>query len=338
MRRKGFTLIELLAVIVILAIIALIATPIVLNIIENTKEEANERSIDMYAHAVNNAVLAYELKNKKAPLYFSEIEEYIDYDGATVVCSSKTLNNDKSITLSGCTLNGSTTKYKYENGKVEEEEEVEPDPICTIEQQDDSKYSVGDVITCELAESTDTFYVIEEASLTATTLKTLTEMKIRETDYRQSEEAGPVSFSSTEYWEDDELSEGEIEGETYTYADVYDNRNDVVKTIVDGYVSYLNNTLTIDAIGRLMTHEEAWNLDIRYYDVLMSSGSSSIEWIENTGFWWLGFVLSDLPAVVYYGDAIPAIDIYGDIEAMGPDVGVRPVIVFSTNDIGIEVY
>ena len=38
--KKGFTLIELLAVIVILAIIALIATPIVLDIIDSSKKIA----------------------------------------------------------------------------------------------------------------------------------------------------------------------------------------------------------------------------------------------------------------------------------------------------------
>ena len=38
MNKKGFTLIELLAVIVILAIIALIATPIVLNLISESKK------------------------------------------------------------------------------------------------------------------------------------------------------------------------------------------------------------------------------------------------------------------------------------------------------------
>ena len=37
---KGFTLIELLAVIVILAIIALIATPIILNVIEESREKS----------------------------------------------------------------------------------------------------------------------------------------------------------------------------------------------------------------------------------------------------------------------------------------------------------
>ena len=42
MKRKGFTLIEVLAVIVILAIIALIATPIMLGVIENARRKAFE--------------------------------------------------------------------------------------------------------------------------------------------------------------------------------------------------------------------------------------------------------------------------------------------------------
>lgn len=40
MNRKGFTLVELLAVIAIIAIIALITTPIVLNVIQTSKENA----------------------------------------------------------------------------------------------------------------------------------------------------------------------------------------------------------------------------------------------------------------------------------------------------------
>ncbi len=44
MNKKGFTLIELLAVIIILAVIALIATPIVLNVIENARKEAKVNS------------------------------------------------------------------------------------------------------------------------------------------------------------------------------------------------------------------------------------------------------------------------------------------------------
>ena len=55
MKKKGFTLIELLAVIVILAIIALIITPIVSDIIESSKKAAAKRSVEGYISAANNA-------------------------------------------------------------------------------------------------------------------------------------------------------------------------------------------------------------------------------------------------------------------------------------------
>ena len=61
MKKKGFTLIELLAVIVVLAIIALIATPIVMNTIEKSKKGAAERSADNYIDAVETAVATKRL-------------------------------------------------------------------------------------------------------------------------------------------------------------------------------------------------------------------------------------------------------------------------------------
>ena len=63
MKTQGFTLIELLAVIVILAIIALIATPIVLGIIDDTKESAQLRSAEMYLDGVLNAVMRENMNN-----------------------------------------------------------------------------------------------------------------------------------------------------------------------------------------------------------------------------------------------------------------------------------
>ena len=61
--KKGFTLIELLAVIVILAIIALIATPIVLNIIKETRESAGLRSAEMYLDAVEQVISVEKMNN-----------------------------------------------------------------------------------------------------------------------------------------------------------------------------------------------------------------------------------------------------------------------------------
>ena len=67
MKRKGFTLIELLAVIVVLAIIALIATPIVMNTIKSAKKGAAERSADSFIGAVETAVATAKLDGKDIP-------------------------------------------------------------------------------------------------------------------------------------------------------------------------------------------------------------------------------------------------------------------------------
>ena len=59
MNKKGFTLIELLAVIVILAVIALIASPIILGIIEDAREASRVRSVEAYAKAIEETVTTY---------------------------------------------------------------------------------------------------------------------------------------------------------------------------------------------------------------------------------------------------------------------------------------
>ncbi len=55
MKRKGFTLIELLAVIIILAVIALIATPIILGIIDNAKKNSFKASALGIGESARNA-------------------------------------------------------------------------------------------------------------------------------------------------------------------------------------------------------------------------------------------------------------------------------------------
>ena len=67
MKKNAFTLIELLAVIVILSIIALIATPIILGIIKDTKEQANQRSAKNYIDAVEQAIVRKNLEGEYNP-------------------------------------------------------------------------------------------------------------------------------------------------------------------------------------------------------------------------------------------------------------------------------
>ena len=68
MTNKGFTFIELLAVIVVLAVIALIAVPLVLNTIEKAKEGAAVASAYAYAEEVERYIILSQMDPTKPQL------------------------------------------------------------------------------------------------------------------------------------------------------------------------------------------------------------------------------------------------------------------------------
>lgn len=111
--KKGFTLVELLAVIVILAIIALIATPIILNVIDNAKEGAAKNSAYGYIDALEKA-------NAQAILKSSEVtvlnDTYTISDSGKVVTYG---SDNKSMTVNfkgDAPTDGGTLTYT--NGKL----------------------------------------------------------------------------------------------------------------------------------------------------------------------------------------------------------------------------
>ena len=65
--KKGFTLIELLAVIVILAIIALIATPVILGIINDAKENSNKRSAELIVDRLQKEIANRNMEEEFNP-------------------------------------------------------------------------------------------------------------------------------------------------------------------------------------------------------------------------------------------------------------------------------
>ena len=116
MKKNGFTLIELLAVIIILAVIALIATPIVLNIVEDARKKAAEQSVNGYISAVESARYQYLLNhNMEEPASTDDLGT-ITTKGETVTCTGKNFTN--SVYQAGtCTTNSGYT-CTVENGMV----------------------------------------------------------------------------------------------------------------------------------------------------------------------------------------------------------------------------
>ena len=134
MKRKGFTLIELLAVIVVLAIIALIATPIVMNTIKNAKKGAAERTADNYIKQVETAVAEAKLENKSVPNGTYNIDGNGNLTGAGLpdgkleinMSGNKPTSGTVKISNGGVSQDGTTmtvgdydVKYNQEKNKYE---------------------------------------------------------------------------------------------------------------------------------------------------------------------------------------------------------------------------
>ena len=111
MKNKGFTLIELLAVIVILAIIALIATPIILGIINDARTSAKQRSEELVVNAVE---LAYQTKYglKGSTPTLDEVMDQLKANGVSKAEVKDTEN--KIVTNDGvtCTLSNDSNQLK----------------------------------------------------------------------------------------------------------------------------------------------------------------------------------------------------------------------------------
>ena len=145
-QNKAFTLIELIVVLVILAIIALIVTPIVLNIIDKVTDSANKRSIDAYGKAIELAMQSYKLEHGKFTYDVNDLN--IEYSGNKVECDEITLNENGSVFITKCKIDG---EY-IEDEKTSDGYYQYGDVIFD--------YAIGDIITYNNIK----FYVISNSN------------------------------------------------------------------------------------------------------------------------------------------------------------------------------
>ena len=174
--KKGFTLIELLAVIVILAIIALIATPIVLSIIADANESATIRSGEYYLGAVEQSLSTSMLLNGNDINGTHTIMEDANIC-IGIVENNKCIGEKINVEVKGEIPKGGNVVIRkgkieyatldYENDKVIKNYDGKVvkvlDKMCTLVSDADSSKTItaGDKYTCEVKEGTSfNFYVL----------------------------------------------------------------------------------------------------------------------------------------------------------------------------------
>jgi len=119
MKKKGFTLIELLAVIIILAVIALIATPVVLNLLEKMRIKAAESSAKGYTKAVEYGIMNDGYFNNISFDGEYDVEDNelsISYQGDGPSKGVFTIEKNK-VTYGEFCINGYPIKYENDIGK-----------------------------------------------------------------------------------------------------------------------------------------------------------------------------------------------------------------------------
>ena len=272
-KRNGFTLIELIAVLVIMAIIALIVTPLVMNIIRKSKISARKRSVDAYGRSVELAIASYLLDTGTFPTDLHSL--IIEYSGNTVACNVMQMKENGGLYMSECSVNNVEVKdshtddgwYHYGIRDITNEEYVDmygknveaalklyhdtnnayPEAIDTLTIE-----SVGKTVACESSVNYDgTVY--------------LTNCKV-----------DGVSVSDTNQ-EDGYYHYGNAKKNTYSVGDL------VTYNGVDYYVikdSGLNDTTVTMLKKEMLTNDEI----VEYSNGIGNKGSGYIQYGQSTDY------------------------------------------------------
>ena len=294
--KKGFTLIELIAVLVIMAIIALIATPLVMNIIRKARIAADKRSIDAYGRSIELAIAGYLLDTGKFPTSVEQLT--IEYSGNQVVCSTTKINSDSSVYLAGCTVGGRSVEgYTYGSDKS---------PTYTA-------YSIGDQVTYNNV----AYRVIKDSSSSESTVALLKAEPLSYSDVQTYSAGTGASISDLNGYG------GMQYGTTSTYSTSY------VKQAVDAWKTAqapAASEARLITINDLTTNL-GYDLDTSATSETYIKTESTPSWVYNSYYWyWTMSQYQDSTSDVW--------SVYDDGSLYDYDVSssyrvVRPVITIS---------
>ena len=305
MKRKNlraFTLIELIAVLVIMAILALIVTPLVMNIIRKARIAADKRSIDAYGRSIELAIAGYLLDTGKFPTDVNQLS--IEYSGDEVVCSTTQLNDDSSVYLTGCTVKGRAVDYAYGEDKNTAQEPVAPTYTA---------YTVGDHVSYNGV----TYYVIEDSGTSSDTVKLLKENPLTKTEMDNLNLSGiTITEANNGY--------GDVQ-----YGSSVDYSTSTVKQVVDKWAEGAVKSGDT-ATARLITYDDLTdNLGFEKKNegtIYPSSNGNTPSWVYNSNYaYWTMSQYGDSPFEVWL------VTSDGRLLSLGVSSSnmVRPVLVLS---------
>ena len=236
MKKKGFTLVELLAVIVILAVIALIATPTILGVIDKAKRSSLQDSgyglVEAanlyYAQYSNGKTVRFDIEDNQI---ITETENTLNYKG-TIKNGTVLINNKGEITV--CINDGKYAAYKN---------------------YQDTKVTIVDSKTCTIPENKYVVYLDNESTITELTNQQLT-AKIEELEEKinnlESNKTDAVDFSnlSAKHTEDINTLNIELSSVNSRLNTFISNTENVLNTINTNINNLHNKDYTIIASGQ----------------------------------------------------------------------------------------
>ena len=350
-KRNAFTLIELLAVIVVLAIIALIATPIVMNTIKNAKKGAAERTADNYIKQVETAVAEAKLENKSVPNGTYNIDGNGNLTGAGLpdgkleinMSGNKPTSGTVTIKNGGVSQDGTTmtvgdyiVSYDKDNNK-QIAQELYKGILCkavttaTTGNVPSGNYAYGDEYTCELGDNDEkTFFVLETNGDNVSLIMN----KNIDSNGKGTTSGNTVAWVSKE----DYIAAG---GEDLSNDEGYCQKGDMCAKNEYGPITaqkYLKNSTT--SWTKLTESQISLPTSDQIYKAAGNKTSGLSTWLYGNLNYWTStpYASNSYAACFVSEDGRLFGDLYGDSDFLNVDAGdsdgVRPVITVSKSQLG----